>query len=209
MRLEVFHKVPAGATETLFNEQNYPLFKSVDLVKYLGITNIRDNFKDFPLHHAHPKSEIEGAGLYGTLGREKNPHHIFINLDSAIEIAVGSCLRKMAHQKGVEKIQKEHQEAITDRDNQLHALEFTNEEHQQEILRLNEEINDPIGNRHVARRGFLATFCVSSKRTVEKFTHTTLFDVSIGSLKNISDGLNFVTQIWEVADQCDDPNAIN
>ena len=71
MRLEVFHKVPAGATETLFNEQNYPLFKSVDLGKYLDITNIRDNFKDFPLHHAHPKSEIEGAGLYGTLGREK------------------------------------------------------------------------------------------------------------------------------------------
>ena len=30
----------------------------------------------------------------------------------------------------------------------------------------------------------------------EKFTHITLFDVYIDSLKNISDGLNFVTQAW-------------
>ena len=39
------------------------------------------------------------------------------------------CLTK----KGVEKIQEEHRLATTDRDNQIQALEFTNEEHQQEI----------------------------------------------------------------------------
>ena len=39
------------------------------------------------------------------------------------------CLAKM----GVEKIQEEHQLAITDCHNQIQALEFTNEEHQQEI----------------------------------------------------------------------------
>ena len=38
--------------------------------------------------------------------------------------------------------------------------------------------------------------CVSSKRIAKKFTHTTLFDVNIGSWKNMSDGLNFVTQTW-------------
>ena len=42
----------------------------------------------------------------------------------------------------------------------------------------------------------LAGCCVSSKRIVEKFTHTTLFDVTIDSLKNIIEGLNFVIQIW-------------
>ena len=36
--------------------------------------------------------------------------------------------------------------------------------------------------------------CVSSKRIAEKFTHITLFHVNIDSWKNISDGLNFVTQ---------------
>ena len=42
------------------------------------------------------------------------------------------------------KIQEEHQQAITDCDNQIQA-------HQQKILRLNEDIDDLINNRHVAR----------------------------------------------------------
>ena len=45
---------------------------------------------------------------------------------------------------------------LQDRENQIQALEFRNEEerqaHQQQILTLNEEINDLITNRHVARR---------------------------------------------------------
>ena len=45
---------------------------------------------------------------------------------------------------------------LQDRENQIQALEFRNEEerqaHQQQILTLNEEINDLIANRHVARR---------------------------------------------------------
>ena len=130
-----------------------------------------------------------------TLGRGKIPHDVFIDLDSAIEIAVRSkkpkavALVKWLTKKGVEKIQEDHQQAITGRDNQIQALEFMNEEHQQEILRLNEEINDLIANRHVATTCF-----VSSKRTAEKFTHTMLFDVRIGSWKDIS--LDFVTQTW-------------
>ena len=41
MSLELFHKVPAGAIETLFDEQNQPLFKRADLGKHLGIENIK------------------------------------------------------------------------------------------------------------------------------------------------------------------------
>ena len=78
----------------------------------------------------------------------------------------------------------------------MQALEFTNEKHQQKILRLNEEINGLIANKHVARRGCLTTCYVSSKRTAEKFSHTMLFNVSTGSWKNISDGLDLVTQTW-------------
>ena len=48
-------------------------------------------------------------------------------------------LIKWLNKKGVEKIQEEHQQAITDRDNQIQALKFRNEEHQQKILRLNED----------------------------------------------------------------------
>ena len=38
-------------------------------------------------------------------------------------------LVKWLAKKGVEKIQEEHLFAITDRDSQIKALEFTNEEH--------------------------------------------------------------------------------
>ena len=51
------------------------------------------------------------------------------------------------------KMKEEDQQANTGRDNQIQALEFINEKHQQEILRLNEEINDLIANRYVALRG--------------------------------------------------------
>ena len=51
------------------------------------------------------------------------------------------------------KMKDEDQQTITGRDNKIQALEFMNEKHQQEILRLNEEINDLIANRYVAPRG--------------------------------------------------------
>ena len=46
---------------------------------------------------------------------------------------------KWLTKKGVEKMQEEYQQAITDRDNPIQALESTNEKHQQKILRLNED----------------------------------------------------------------------
>ena len=58
MSLELFHKVPAGAIETLFDEQNQPLFKRADLGKYLGIEDIKNNFKDFPSHCNRSRSLI-------------------------------------------------------------------------------------------------------------------------------------------------------
>ena len=43
-----------------------------------------------------------------------------------------------------EEFQEKHRQAITDRVNQIKALELTNEAHQQKMLRLKEEINDLI-----------------------------------------------------------------
>ena len=174
MSLELFQKIPAGAIETLFEKQNRPLLNRADLGKYLGIRNIRSNFKEFSSHHADPRSEIEGVNATNTLERVKNPHDIFINLDSAIEIAVCSkkpkavALVKWLTKKGIEKIQEEYQQAITDCDNQIQALESTNEKNQHNILRLNEEINDLIKNRHVARCGcFDNVLCFIKKNSKE------------------------------------------
>ena len=90
MSLELFHKVPTGAVETFFDEQNQPLFKRVDLGKYLGIENIEHNFKDFPSHYTRLRSDLEGGGLTVPLWRTKNPHDTFINLNGSIEMAVRS-----------------------------------------------------------------------------------------------------------------------
>ena len=69
-------------------------------------------------------------------------------------------------------MKEEHEQAITDRDNQIQALQFTNEEerqpHQKEILRLNEEINDLIAKRHVARRRYFGNvLCFIKKNSAE------------------------------------------
>ena len=88
MSLELFYEVPVIAIETLFDEQNQRLFKRADLGNYLDIRNIGDNFKNFPSHYARPRSEIKTVNLTATLGRTKNLHDIFINLDGSIEMAV-------------------------------------------------------------------------------------------------------------------------
>ena len=191
MSLELFQKVPAGAIETLFDDENQPLFRRSELGKYLGIRNIRENFREFLSHHACSRSEIEGVGVTYPLGQTKNSHDIFINLDSAIEIAVRSkkpkavALVKWLTKKGIEKIQKEHQhqQAITGCDNQIQALELTNEKHQQKILKLNKEIDDLIKTGTYPVVDILTTRCVSSKRIARRLTCITLFDVNIDSLK--------------------------
>ena len=66
------------------------------------------------------------------------------------------------------EIQGKHQQAITDHYNQIQTLEFTNEKHQQKILRLNKEIDGLIKNRHVPRLGYLDNvLCFIKKNSME------------------------------------------
>ena len=64
---------------------------------------------------------------------------MFINLDGSIEMAVRSkkpkavALVKWLTKKGIEKIQEEHQQAITDRDNQIQAHHQAIEEKIQQL----------------------------------------------------------------------------
>ena len=59
------------------------------------------------------------------------------------------------------KIKEEHQQAIKGKYNQIQT-------HQQKILKFNEEIDDLIKNRHVARRGcFDKVLCFIKKNSKE------------------------------------------
>ena len=108
---------------------------------------------------------------------------------------------------------EEKNAALAHRDNQIQALEFTNEEerqaHQQEILRLNEEIDDLIANRHVARRGcFDNVLCFIKKNSKE--VHPYYFtQCQYRQLEKHKRWLKLRYPNMEVADECDDPNAIH
>ena len=136
-------------------------------------------------------------------------------MDSAIEIAVRSkkpkavALVKWLTKKGKEKVQEEHQQPITVRDNQIQALEATNEAHLQKILRLNEEIDDLIKNRHVARRGwFDNVLCFIKKNSKEAHPYYVI-RCQYRQLEKYKKCLKLRYPNMEEAGRCDDPNAIH
>ena len=74
----------------LFNDQNQPFFQKADLGNSLGIKDVKNNFKDFSSQYTRSRLDLKGVGLTPSIGRTKNPHDIFINLDGSIKMAVRS-----------------------------------------------------------------------------------------------------------------------
>ena len=104
---------------------------------------------------------------------------------------------------------EEHQQAIKEKDNQIQALEFTNGKHQQKILRLNKEIDDLIANSHVARRGcFDNVLCFIKKNSGEVHPYY-IIRCQYKQLEKHKRWLRLRNPNMEVADKCDDPNAIH
>ena len=121
MSLALFNSAPAGAIETLFDDQNQPWFKSADLGRYLGIVKVK-NSMHIPSPFMCKRQDIEGECCTVPLGKRKNPHDAFVNLDDAIYIATNTKKEKAAAliswlvKKGVEKLQEEHQIQIEQKD---------------------------------------------------------------------------------------------
>ena len=92
--------------------------------------------------------DLKGWGQTAPLGRTKNPHDIFINLDGSIEMAVRSkkpkavALTKWLSKKGVEKIQEEHQQTIEGKNNQIQAHQQAIEEKDAAISLLNNDLQN-------------------------------------------------------------------
>ena len=104
-------------------------------------------------------------------------------------------------------------------DNQTQTLELTNEEerqaHQQEILRLNEDINDLedmndlMANTHLARRGcFDNVLCFMKKNSGEAHSYY-IIRYQHRQLEKQKRWLKLRYPNMEVADKCDDPSAIH
>ena len=83
-------------------------------------------------------------------------------MEWAVETVLPREVRKLA------SVIEEKHATIAHRDNQIQALESTNEKNQQKILRLNEEIDDLIKSRHVARREWFGkVLCFIKKNSKE------------------------------------------
>ena len=107
------------------------------------------------------------------------------------------------------KIQEEHQQAVTGRDNRIQALEFTNEKHEQKILRLNKRIDYLIANRHVSRHGrFDSMLCFIKKNSGEVHPYYVILS-HYKQLEKHNRWLKLCYPNMEVADNCDDLNAIH
>ena len=94
MSLSLFNAVPAGVIETVSDSDNNPLFKRADLGRFLGIANVAGNY---PKIATKSRSQLtrEGFSLTEPLGRSKNSHDAFVDLDGALEI-VARCKKPKA-----------------------------------------------------------------------------------------------------------------
>ena len=113
------------------------------------------------------------------------------------------------HQQLTNKIKEQHQQAIEEKDNEVEALGFTNEKHQQKMLRLNKEIDDLIANRHVPRRGcFNNVLCFIKKNSQETHPYYVI-RCQYRLLEKYKKCLKFRYPNMEEAGRCEDPNAVH
>ena len=109
----------------------------------------------------------------------------------------------------IEEIEERHQKAIKEKDNQIQALEFTNEKHQQKVLELNKEIDDLIENRHIARCGcFDNVLCFIEKNSGEVHPYYVI-RCQYRQLEKHKRWFKLRYPNMEVPVKCDDPNAIH
>ena len=155
----------------------------------------------FPLYK--DRVLLKNPGLYCFLLRCKRDEAEPF-MEWVVETVLPREVRKLA------SVIEEKDAALAHRDNQIQAaFEFTNEEHQQEILRLNEEIDDLIANRHVARRGcFDNVLCFIKKNSKEGHPYYVI-PCQYRQLEKHKQWLKLCYPNMEVADKCDDQDPIH
>ena len=102
-----------------------------------------------------------------------------------------------------------HQRDIADRDSQIKALEFRNEEHQHKIFKLNKEIDDLIKNRHVPPRGYFDNVLCFIKKNSKEVHPYYVIRCQYRQLEKCKKCLKLGYPNIEEAGRCDDPNTIH
>jgi len=213
MSLALFNAVPVGAIETLFDRDGNPKFKRADLGRYLRIAKIAESYRDMA---TTPRHEL-GLVSNQSLKPGQNSHDVFVSLDSALEIVVRSkkpravALVKWLTRKGVEKVHEEHQLAITERDNQIQAIQYENVALQAQRDVYHAQVNDLITNRHVPRSGDIDTVLVAIEKNHPDEVHP--FYMLRCQRMQVNKRLSVLRakypQMEVLESECDDANAIH
>ena len=116
MSISIFNAVPAGAIEVLTDATGAPHFKRADLGRFLGIVDVRHNFKNIATK-SRSEIAVRGGGPTPSLLQGQNDRDAFVDLEAALEIVVRSAveLTKWLTRKGVEKVVKDRQKAIEEK----------------------------------------------------------------------------------------------
>ena len=151
-------------------EQNW--FQRAHVGKYLGRENVRTSLNDLDKCEMLPRQELvptrRSTPLWSGPKDQQNKTDKFLSFLGLMYVIVNSKKDKGKALKEhilkdivprgfdvkIEEVQGKHQQAIKEKDNQIQALEFTNEFHQRKSLKLNEGIDDLIKSSHVPRRGY-------------------------------------------------------
>ena len=155
--------------------------------------------------------------------KDSQKYDIYISEEGMYELVFGSqqpkaksfrkhcCNVLFPHvrQRLTNKVHEEHQQVIEEKDNQIQALEFTNDEHQQKILKLNEKIADLIKNRHVARHGYFDNVLCFIKKSSKETHPYYVIRCQCRQLKKYKRCLKLRYPNMEKAGRCDNLNAIH
>ena len=155
--------------------------------------------------------------------KDSQKYDIYISEEGMYELVFGSqqpkaksfrkhcCNVLFPHvrQRLTNKVHEEHQQVIEEKDNQIQALEFTNDEHQQKILKLNKEIDDLIKNRHVARRGYFDNVLCFIKKNSKETHPYYVIRCQYRQFEKYKRCLKLRYPNMEKAGRCDNLNAIH
>ena len=213
--------------EVLVDSEEQNWFKRLHVGKFLGLkhidTSVGGRDKCEMLTRNDIKATLHGRGGCSGLKYHQNKTEKFFPVFGIMYIIIKSKKQKVKALKKhilkdivprgfdvrIEEIQGKHQQTITGRDNQIKALGFRNEEHQKKTLRLNKEIDDLIANTHATRGGcFDNVLCFIKKNSKEVHPYYVI-RCQYKELEKHKRWFKLRYANMEVADRCDDPNAIH
>ena len=126
MSVSIFNAVPAGAIEVLSDANAALHFKRADLGRFLGLVNVKATYRDIS---TVSRKLLSNRVISPHPSQRQNDHDAFVDLEAALEIVVRSRkpkaveLTKWLTRKGVEKVVKDRQKAIDEKDMQIALLD--------------------------------------------------------------------------------------